>query len=70
MAPENVRLFDGSKFMWDGEAYESRDAAEAKRNEYADGKFQTELVEQEGTFLVYTRRVVTEVVVEGEPPPA
>jgi len=70
MAPESVRFFGGHKYMWDGEVYESRDAAEAKRKEYADNEFETQLIEEEDTFLVYTRRVVTEVVVEGEPPPA
>ncbi len=70
MGAQNVRFFDGHKFMWDGEGYDSRDAAEAKRKEYADKEFETQLIEEEGTFLVYTRRVVTEVVVEGEPPPA
>ena len=70
MAPENVRFFDGHKYMWDGEVYESRDPADAKQTEYADKEFETQLIEEEGTFLVYTRRVVTEVVVEGEPPPA
>ena len=70
MGAQNVRFFDGQKFMWDGEGYDSRDAAEAKQKEYADKEFETQLIEEEGAFLLYTRRVVTEVVVEGEPPPA
>ncbi len=70
MEPQNVRFLEGHKYMWDGEAYESREAAEAKRNEYADNEFETQLVEEQDQFLVYTRRVVTEVVVEGEAPTA
>ncbi len=70
MGPQAVRFFDGHKFMWDGQVYESRDAAEAKQKQYVDNRFETRLVEEEGTFLLYTRRLVTEVVVEGEPPPA
>ena len=70
MAPQNVRFFDGHKYMWDGEVYESRDAAEAKRKAYDEYEFETQLVEDPDGVLVYTRRVVTEVVVEGEPPPA
>ncbi|MBM4036887.1 MAG: hypothetical protein FJ290_00100 [Planctomycetes bacterium] len=66
MAPQDVRFFEGRKFMWDGEAYPSRDAAEAKRKEYTDNRFETQLIEEDGAFLVYTRRVVTEVVVEGD----
>jgi hypothetical protein len=56
--------------MWDGEVYPSRRAAEARGKEYADNRFETQVVEEQDTFLVYTRRVVTEVVVEGTPPPA
>ena len=70
MAPDNVRFFEGHKYMWDGEVYESRDAAEGKIEEYGGNDFETQLVEEHDEFLVYTRRVVTEVVVEGEPPPA
>jgi hypothetical protein len=70
MAPQSVRFFDGHKFMWDGEVYPSRRAAEARGKEYADNRFETQVVEEQDTFLVYTRRVVTEVVVEGTPPPA
>jgi len=69
MAPQNVRFFDGHKYMWDGAVYESADAAEAKRKEYAENEFETQIVEEQDEFLVYTRRVVTEVVVEGEAPP-
>jgi hypothetical protein len=70
MAPQNVRLFEGRKFMWDGEVHASRDAADAKRKEYEGRNFEAQSVEEDGTYLVYTRRVVTGVVVEGEPPPA
>ena len=70
MAPQDVRLFDGHKFMWDGEVYASREPAETRRQEYAGSGFETQLVEEEGACLVYTRRVVKEVVVSGEPPPA
>jgi len=68
MEPQKVRFFEGHKFMWDGGVYPSRDPAEAKQKEYADNEFETQLVEEQDQFLVYTRRVVTEVVVEGEPP--
>jgi hypothetical protein len=59
---------EGNKFMWDGEFYETHEAAEAKLKEYEANDFETQLVEQGGRFLVYTRRVVTEIVLEGEAP--
>jgi hypothetical protein len=68
--PQNLLFFDRRKYMWDGERYDSRAAAEAKKSEYETQGFETQLIEEEGKFLVYTRRVVKEVVVEGEPPPA
>ena len=68
MAPENVRFFEGHKFMWDGELYETAEAAETKQKEYEANDFETQRVESEGKFLVYSRRVVTEIVLEGEAP--
>lgn len=68
MTPQNVRFFDRHKFMWDGEVYASRPDAEARRTQYQDQGFETQLTEEDGQFLLYTRRVVKEVVVEGAPP--
>lgn len=68
MPTQSMRFFDRRKFMWDGEAYESRAAAEAKKADYETQGFETQLLEEEGKALVYTRRVVKEIVIEGEPP--
>jgi len=63
-------IYDGSsKLMWDGEIYESPDDAENKKKEYEENEFEVRVLEKGGKHLVYTRRVVTEVVVEGAPPP-
>jgi len=68
MAPQNMRFFDRRKFMWDGEAYDLRAAAEAKKKDYEIQGFETQLLEEEGASLLYTRRVVKEIVIDGEPP--
>jgi len=68
--PQNLLLVDRRKFVWDGELYDTRAAAEVKKSDYEAQGFETQTIEEEGKFLVYTRRVVKEVVVEGEPPPA
>jgi hypothetical protein len=68
MTPQNMRFFDRRKFMWDGEAYGLRADAEGKKGEYETQGFETQMVEEEGTHLLYTRRVVKDIVVEGEPP--
>ncbi len=62
---QSMRFFDRRKFMWDGEAYESPTAGQ-KRQEYENQGFETRLVEEEGKAYVFTRRVVKEIVIEGE----
>lgn len=68
MAKPVARVIDGMKFMWDGEEYESLDAATKVQAEYEKEDFETRVVEEDGTFHVYSRRVVTEIVVDGAPP--
>jgi hypothetical protein len=65
---ELVGYFDGKKFMWDGTPYDTKAAAEEVAAKYREDDFETEIVEEDGVFGVYTRRVVTEIVVEGPPP--
>jgi hypothetical protein len=63
-------FFDRRKFMWDGEAYDTSGAALAKKKEYESQGFETQMIEEDGVPLLYTRRVVKEIVLEGEPPSA
>jgi hypothetical protein len=64
---DSVKIIDSKKFMWDGEDYEAEAAAREKISNYSNDGFETKLIEEDGKYLVYTRRVVTEVVVEGAP---
>jgi hypothetical protein len=64
---DNVRIIDGKKFMWDGEDYESESVAKENASKYSKDGFETKLMNEGEKYIVYTRRVVTEVVVEGEP---
>ncbi|WP_455391897.1 hypothetical protein [[Eubacterium] cellulosolvens] len=66
--PDSFKILDTKKFLWDGETYDSKQTAEEAENKYKANNFETRVLEEEGKFLVYTRRVVTEVVVEGAPP--
>lgn len=68
MMPNSFKIIDGKKFMWDGETYEGMEKAKTAQEEYKKNNFETRIVEEEGKPLVYTRRVVTEVVVEGNAP--
>ncbi len=68
MAIDEVIWVDGDKYMWDGGTCATREEAETRAASYAEDGFQTQVVEAEGTFSVYTRRVVTEIVIEGDAP--
>ena len=65
--PELALVEEGKKFMWDGKEYDSEADAKAAADEYAAKDFEVHQISEEGKFLVYTRKVVTEVVVEGSP---
>ncbi len=40
--PQNLLFVDRRKFVWDGEAYDSHAAAEAKKGEYESQGFETQ----------------------------
>ncbi len=67
--PDISKIINGKKFMWDGVVYESKKEAEDTMRKYKDDNFEVELIEEEKKHLLYTRRVVKEIVVEGEAPP-
>ncbi|NQT84592.1 hypothetical protein HQ563_16355 [bacterium] len=69
MEVEEVKHLENEKYMWDGAIYDTEEEAENKKAEYQEKDFQVQLFEQEGKYLLYTRRVVTEIVLEGEAPP-
>lgn len=57
--------FDGMKFMQDGRFYDTREEAERLMEEYKTNGFDVRLLEENGKFLIFSRRVVKEVKVEG-----
>lgn len=66
--PDSSRIINGKKFMWDGVVYPSQEEAQGVVEKYKKDNFEVEFVEEENQFLVYTRRVVKEIVLEGEAP--
>ncbi len=52
-----AKKFDGKKFMWDGGTYESPAAAQQVMEGYAKDGFEVQMVEDDGQYLVYSRRV-------------
>jgi len=65
--PNASKTINGKKFMWDGVVYESEKEAQDVKQKYENDDFEVELIEEEKQHLLYTRRVVTEIVLEGEP---
>jgi hypothetical protein len=61
-------IIDGKKFMWDGNEYANEDEAQAAMKEYEGNGFETRLKTDSGSIEVFTRRLVTEIVLEGEAP--
>jgi hypothetical protein len=61
---EQARLIDGRKLMWDGEEYDSEKKAKDTKKQYEENGFEVELCSEDDKVLLYTRRVVTEIVLE------
>lgn len=54
----------GKKYMWDKGHYSTEEEAHEKMAQYEKDGFEAEWVEENGKYLVYTRRLVTEIVLE------
>jgi hypothetical protein len=66
--PDSSRIINGKKFMWDGVVYPSQEETQGVMEKYKQDNFEVEFVEEGDRFLVYTRRVVKEIVLDGKPP--
>lgn len=66
---ENTKIIDDKKFMWDGETYPDKEKAQEVISNYEKEGFETRLIKEEDEYFVYSRRVVTEIVIEGQPSP-
>ncbi|MBA7573736.1 hypothetical protein ES708_15534 [subsurface metagenome] len=53
--------------MWDGKDYPDKKSALDVAQKYKKDGFETEVFEEEKKYYVFTRRVVEEVIVEGQP---
>jgi hypothetical protein len=62
--PDLAKKIDGKKFMWDKGRYSTDQEAHEKMAQYEKDGFEAECMEENGKYLVYTRRLVTEIVLE------
>jgi hypothetical protein len=61
--PKRSVTIDGRKFLWDGRLFENQSDASGAAEAYRKDNFEVQMVEVGGTYLIYTRRIVKEVVV-------
>jgi hypothetical protein len=61
---EQVRFFEGKKFMWDGEEYENEKQASSVQKQYSEEGFEVQSCSEDGKVYLYTRRVVTEIEID------
>ena len=52
-----ARKVNVKKFMWDGVVYDSDDQARQIMEDYAKDGFEVQKFDEDGKFLVYSRRV-------------
>ena len=62
--PNLATKIGGKKFMWDKNRYSTKEEALKKMSQYEKDGFEVECVEENWDYLVYTRRLVTEIVLE------
>jgi hypothetical protein len=65
--PDSSKKINEKKYMWDGTVYETEKEALDMKKKYSDDNFEVEMLEEDQKYLLYTRRVVTEIVLEGDP---
>ena len=63
MSPNLSLIKVGKKFMWDGRIYATREEAASNAEAYQKDNFEVQMAEADGKFLVYSRRMVKEIVV-------
>ena len=62
MSPNLTMISEGKKFMWDGRTFDTRAEGLGAAEAYENDGFEVRMVEQDGKFLVYTRRTIKESV--------
>jgi len=56
--PELAKIFDNKKYMWDGEIYDTEEAAKNTAQKYEQDGFEIKIVEENGKYLIYNRREI------------
>ena len=62
--PSLASNIDGKKYMWDKAEYATEAEAKEKIAAYEKKGFEAACLTEEGKYLVYTRKVITEITLE------
>ncbi len=52
-----AKKVEGKKFMWDGKTYGTPEEARQVMEDYGKEGFEVQMFEEEGQYLVYSRRL-------------
>ncbi len=63
--PADFMSIGERKFMWDGVEFPSKEAVLDAMQMYKKNGFEVELIEERDRLLLYTRKVVKDIVVQG-----
>ncbi len=63
VTPNRSVVIDGKKFLWDGGLFATCDEAWRRAETYKNDNFDVRMVEVDGSYIIYTRRVVKEIAV-------
>ena len=61
---ERARFFEGKKYMWDGVEYDDKKKVDEAEKQYREKGFKVQKCKDNKKVLIYTRRIVTEIVLD------
>jgi hypothetical protein len=65
MSENFAMISDGKRFMWDGRLYDTEESALIAEQSYHNDDFEVRVVQRDEYYLLYTRRVVKDIIVAG-----
>jgi hypothetical protein len=61
------KIINGKKYMWDGATYSDKKNTLDIEQKYKNDEFETEIFEEDKNYYIFTRKVVKEIIIEGQP---
>lgn len=61
------KIINGKKYMWDGATYSDKKSTLDIEQKYKNDGFETEILEEDKNYYIFTRKVVKEIIIEDQP---